>query len=73
MLAQLFDEYRVSHRSFFCGCLFLRQVKKLNIKKVDDKPMVIHTKEKTKIHVKSQPETKSRAEMYWWWKRRDLW
>lgn len=30
----------------------------MNIKKVDDKPMVIHTKEKTKIHVKAQPETK---------------
>lgn len=58
MLARLFDEYRVSHRSFFCGCLFLRQVRKLKIKKVDDKPMVIHTKEKTKIHVKTQPETK---------------
>lgn len=36
----------------------LRQVRKLKIKKVDDKPMVIHTKEKTKIHVKAQPETK---------------
>jgi hypothetical protein len=23
----------------------------LNIKKVDDKPMVIHTKEKTKLHI----------------------
>lgn len=30
----------------------------MNIKKVDDKPMVIHTKEKTKLHVKSAPETK---------------
>lgn len=40
------------------GCLFLRQVRKLNIKKVDDKPMVIHTKEKTKLHVKAVPETK---------------
>ena len=40
------------------GCLFLRQVRKLNIKKVDDKPMVIHTKEKTKLHVKAAPETK---------------
>ncbi len=30
----------------------------MNIKKVDDKPMVIHTKEKTKIHVKAAPETK---------------
>lgn len=30
----------------------------LNIKKVDDKPMVIHTKEKRKLHVKSAPETK---------------
>lgn len=30
----------------------------MNIKKVDDKPMVIHTKEKTKLHVKAAPETK---------------
>lgn len=30
----------------------------MNIKKVDDKPMVIHTKEKTKLHVKTAPETK---------------
>lgn len=30
----------------------------MNIKKVDDKPMVIHTKEKTKLHVKFAPETK---------------
>jgi len=30
----------------------------LNIKKVDDKPMVIHTKEKPKVHVKGAPETK---------------
>lgn len=30
----------------------------LNIKKVDDKPMVIHTKEKTKLHVKGTQETK---------------
>lgn len=30
----------------------------MNIKKVDGKPMVIHTKEKTKLHVKSAPETK---------------
>ncbi len=30
----------------------------MNIKKVDDKPMVIHTKEKTKIHVKAEPEAK---------------
>jgi cell wall-associated NlpC family hydrolase len=30
----------------------------LNIKKVDDKPMVIHTKEKPKLHVKGTPETK---------------
>lgn len=32
--------------------------KKLNIKKVDDKPMVIHTKEKTKLHIKAEPEAK---------------
>lgn len=30
----------------------------MNIKKVDDKPMVIHTKEKPKVHVKEAPETK---------------
>ncbi len=30
----------------------------MNIKKVDDKPMIIHTKEKTKIHVKAEPEAK---------------
>lgn len=30
----------------------------MNIKKVDDKPMVIHTKEKTKLHVKTAPEIK---------------
>ncbi len=30
----------------------------MNIKKVDDKPMVIHTKEKAKLHVKREPETK---------------
>lgn len=30
----------------------------MNIKKVDDKPMVIHTKEKTRLHVKAAPETK---------------
>jgi predicted GTPase len=30
----------------------------MNIKKVDDKPMVIHTKEKTKLHVKQKPEAK---------------
>ncbi len=30
----------------------------MNIKKVDDKPMVIHTKEKPKLHVKGTPETK---------------
>lgn len=30
----------------------------MNIKKVDDKPMVIHTKEKPKVHVKRTPETK---------------
>ncbi len=30
----------------------------MNIKKVDDKPMVIHTKEKPKVHVKGTPETK---------------
>lgn len=30
----------------------------MNIKKVDDKPMVIHTKEKTKLHVKGTQETK---------------
>ena len=30
----------------------------MNIKKVDDKPMVIHTKEKPKVHVKGAPETK---------------
>lgn len=30
----------------------------MNIKKVDDKPMVIHTKEKAKLHVKAAPETK---------------
>ena len=30
----------------------------MNIKKGDDKPMVIHTKEKAKLHVKREPETK---------------
>ncbi|MDE7204486.1 MAG: hypothetical protein K2O91_21905, partial [Lachnospiraceae bacterium] len=30
----------------------------MNIKKVDDKPMVIHTKEKPRLHVKGVPETK---------------
>ena len=30
----------------------------MNIKKVDDKPMEIHTKEKTRFHVKGSPETK---------------
>lgn len=30
----------------------------MNIKKVDDKPMVIHTKEKPKLKVKGVPETK---------------
>ena len=33
----------------------------MNIKKVDDKSMVIHTKEKTKLHVKTAPETKIEA------------
>lgn len=33
----------------------------MNIKKVDDKPMVIHTKEKIKLHVKTAPETKIKA------------
>ncbi|MGN1196838.1 MAG: NlpC/P60 family protein [Acetatifactor sp.] len=33
----------------------------MNIKKVDDKPMVIHIKEKTKLHVKTAPETKIKA------------
>ena len=33
----------------------------MNIKKVDDKPMAIHTKEKTKLHVKTAPETKIKA------------
>ena len=39
-------------------CPFLRQVRKLNIKKVDDKPMVIHTKEKAKLHIRQEPEAK---------------
>lgn len=30
----------------------------MNIKKVDDKPMVIHTKEKPKLKIKGTPETK---------------
>lgn len=30
----------------------------MNIKKVDDKSMVIHTKEKAKLHVKREPEAK---------------
>ena len=30
----------------------------MNIKKVDDKPMVIHTKEKAKLHIKQEPEAK---------------
>lgn len=30
----------------------------MNIKKVDDKPMEIHTKEKPKFHVKEATETK---------------
>ena len=30
----------------------------MNIKKVDDKPMVIHTKEKAKLHIKNEPEAK---------------
>ena len=29
---------------------FSKEVRKLKIRKVDDKPMVIHTKEKAKIH-----------------------
>lgn len=33
----------------------------MNIEKVDDKPMVIHTKEKTKLHIKTAPETKIKA------------
>lgn len=33
-------------------------MRKLNIKKVDDKPRVIHTKEKTKLHVKAAQKTK---------------
>ena len=34
------------------------EVRKLKIKKVDDKPMVIHTKEKPKFHVKAASEAK---------------
>ena len=30
----------------------------MNIKKMDDKPMVIHTKEKAKLHIKQEPEAK---------------
>lgn len=30
----------------------------MNIKKVDDRPIIIHTKGKTKLHVKSAPEAK---------------
>ena len=30
----------------------------MNIKKVNDKPMVIHTKEKAKLHIKQEPEAK---------------
>ena len=30
----------------------------MNIKRVDDKPMVSHTKEKPKLHVKGTPDTK---------------
>jgi len=37
-------------------------VGKLNIKKVDDKLMVIHTKEKTKIHLHENPEIKIQTE-----------
>ena len=33
----------------------------MNIKKVDDKPMIIHTKEKTKLHIKQEPETKNKG------------
>ncbi len=33
----------------------------MNIKKVDDKPMVIHTKEKTKLHIKQEPDAKSKG------------
>lgn len=33
----------------------------MNIKKVDDKPMVIHTKEKTGLHIKGTPERKNKG------------
>lgn len=36
-------------------------MRKIEHQKVDDKPMVIHTKEKTKLHVKTAPETKIKA------------
>lgn len=36
----------------------MKEVKTVEIKRKDDKPIVIHTKEKTKIHIKGKPETK---------------
>lgn len=44
--------------SFFALKCKTEQVRALNIKKVDDKPMVIHTKEKAKLHIKGAPEAK---------------
>ena len=38
------------------GCR--KKVRNVKIKKVDDKPMVIHTKQKATIHTKSAKETK---------------
>ena len=40
--------------------LIFKAGEKMNIKKVDDKPMVIHRKEKAKLHIKTQAETKSK-------------
>lgn len=42
-------ESKSSQRLFSCHKTG-KKVRTLNIKKVDDKPMVIHTKEKAKIH-----------------------
>ena len=38
------------------GCR--KKVRNVKIKKVDDKPMVIHTKQKATIHTKNAKETK---------------
>lgn len=37
-----------------------KEVRKLKIKKVDDKPMVIHTKQKAEIHTHEPKQASSR-------------